>query len=122
MQSNRVEEVRGINDNYNPLPLSIQHGDDNRCTILMRNETHTIGSLVKERLLRAPEVAFVGCGMVHPPDIKILRTELRLDPGAGPPADELLARSLRSIRGEAERLQREWRRVAGGGGSTAAAK
>ena len=53
MQSNRVEEVRGINDNYNPLPLSIEHRDDNRCTILMRNETHTIGSLVKERLLRA---------------------------------------------------------------------
>lgn len=115
MQCNRVEEVQGINDKYNPLPLSIEYGKDERgATILMREETHTIGNLVKERLLRrAGEVESIGCGMVHPHDIKILQLQLRTARGART-ADELLLEALAGVREEACEIREAWRAACGG--------
>ncbi len=121
MNNNRVTEVEGINDKYNPLPLSISYqvGEGGECsTVLMREETHTIGNPVKHQMLRMPEVNSVGCGMLHPHDIKIMQLQVRAAPGA-PPTDELLLRALGAVRDEARQLLERWREAAAGAaGST----
>jgi DNA-directed RNA polymerase subunit L len=108
MQSKRVEEATGSHDSYNPLPVSIQYctNDLQVCSVYMRKETHTIGNLLKHHLLQDPALEFVGCGMVHPPDIRILQLKLRQSSPKSEVEPALLA-ALRRIREEAAALRSE---------------
>ncbi len=108
MQTKRVEESSGSHDPYNPLPVSISYDskDLQSCNVFMRRENHTMGNLLKHHLLQDPTLEFVGCGMVHPPDIRILQLKLRHTEPGGEVEPALLG-ALRRIRGQAAALRTE---------------
>jgi DNA-directed RNA polymerase subunit L len=106
MQSKRVEEVDGVTDKYNPLPMSITYEDDNTCDVYMRREGHTMSNLFKHELMKSDDVQYIGCGMVHPPDIHILQLKMRTAPGATP--EQELRTALRSVRAQAAGLRERW--------------
>jgi DNA-directed RNA polymerase subunit L len=114
MQNKNVEEVDGLHDSYNPLAVSITYDPDNRhiCTVYMRQENHTMGNLLKHRLLQDPGVQYVGCGMVHPPDIRILQLKLRTDSTT---PDRHLQAALRSIHAQAQQLRTAFAEAIGQG-------
>ena len=119
MQNNRVVEVEGINDSYNPLKVSIDYSPGSRsCTVYLRRETHTMGNLLKYQLMHMPEVESVGCGMVHPHDIEILQLKMHLRDGGAQP-DRLLTRALDAVTGDVRALRDRWRGLgAAAAGST----
>jgi len=70
--------------------------DDSVKTYVFKNQGHTLGNMLRDQLLRYPEVQFAGYSIPHPGE-HVMHLRIQTQPGSGIATDDVLKKALRDI-------------------------
>ncbi|ODM90857.1 DNA-directed RNA polymerases I and III subunit RPAC2 [Orchesella cincta] len=70
--------------------------DDSVRTFIFKNQNHTLGNLLRDQILKYPEVHFCGYSQPHPGE-RVMHLRVQTLPGSGIPAGDMLKKGLKDV-------------------------
>ncbi|CAL8120237.1 unnamed protein product [Orchesella dallaii] len=70
--------------------------DETIRTFIFKNQNHTLGNLLRDQILKYPQVQFCGYSQPHPGE-RVMHLRIQTQPGSGIPAFDMLKKGLEDV-------------------------